>query len=200
MLNLKYVLPDVPCASPEQITILGIDPGSSNQGIACIRFNKVTQRIRLLANATMTFPLNVMKGKEYQERLHLCLAEIDHWYRHFGVNVVVAERFQSRGLKGATIECVSSMLGAMAITYPIVRVIPASQWKNAYQRLYEIDLKDMYKVVRTVPHQLDATLIARHGAVMGSGNKEIPSDPERLIDKVNGRSLHKLVNRKRKEL
>lgn len=200
MRNLKYTLPAAPEATDEQITILGIDPGSSNQGISCIRFNKKKQRFRVLANATMTYPLNDLRGKEFQNRLHLCINEIDHWVQHFGVQVIIAERFQSRGLKGATGEYVACMLGALAYKYPVVRVIPASQWKNAYQRLYEVDLKDMYKVVRTVPHQLDATLIARHGAVMGSGNKEIPANPERLIDRVNRASLHRLVNRQRKEL
>lgn len=199
-LNLKYVLPDVPPPSADQITILGIDPGSTNQGIACIRYNRVKHRMRVLANATMSHPLNVMKGKEFQTALATCVAEIDHWVQHFGATVIVAERFQSRGLKGLTIECVSAMLGALAMKYPIVRVLPASQWKNAYQRLYEIDLKDMYKVVRTVPHQLDATLIARHGAVMGSGDTEIPAPPRKIIEKINERSLHKLANRKLKEL
>lgn len=199
-LALKYVLPPVPPAKSSQVTILGIDPGSSNQGIACIRYDQEKQRIRVLANATMSHPLNVLKGKEFQQSLRRCMAEIDLWYEHFGVNAIIAERFQSRGLKGATIECVSAMLGALAFTYPTVRVIPASQWKNAYQRLYDVDLKDVYKVVRTVPHQLDATLIARHGVVMGTGIKDVPANPERLIDKVNQRSLHKLINRQRKEL
>jgi hypothetical protein len=69
----------------------------------------------------------------------------------------------NRGIRGNTGELVGLMLGAVALA-PVqdVTFIPASQWKNAFNR--NADLKLTYDQSRLVPHVIDATAIALYGA------------------------------------
>lgn len=134
--------------------IAALDPGSVNHGYAIIDPIKMT----VLRNGMVKDTVNMLtKGYDVQIKA----------YRRFlkglkkeGCTILVAERFQSRGLKGLSVELVSFMLALGHTEFPgRTRLIVASQWKNAYGRA-DIDLKIMYKDLHPVtPHQIDAALI-----------------------------------------
>jgi hypothetical protein len=85
-------------------------------------------------------------------------------------DLVVAERFQARGNKGPTIECISVMLAALLELYPGKTVfLTASTWKNRVNRVFDLkayydDLKHAQVDVRPVSdrktvHELDSSLM-----------------------------------------
>lgn len=134
--------------------IAALDPGSVNHGYAVIDPVKMT----VVRNGMMLHPVTMLT-KGYDEQIT--------GYRKFlrglkreGCVILVAERFQSRGLKGLSVELVSFMLALGHTEFPgRTRLIVASQWKNAYGR-DGVDLKLMYLRLRPItPHQIDASLI-----------------------------------------
>ena len=85
--------------------------------------------------------------------------------------VTCFERYQSRGLKGNTIEAIGYMMGVTAMTFKRTdpQFILASTWKNQINRIDGIDLKEIYRgwgltsKAKTYKgkrdHELDALLI-----------------------------------------
>lgn len=134
--------------------IAALDPGSVNHGYAVI--DPISMKV--VRNGMVKDTVNMLtKGYDVQIKA----------YRRFlkglkkeGCTILVAERFQSRGLMGLSVELVSFMLALGHTEFPgRTRLIVASQWKNAYGRS-EIDLKLMYKELHPItPHQIDAALI-----------------------------------------
>jgi len=178
--------------------ILSLDPGKSNCGIAVSEFSK--GKIYHLANSVMVNPINSLKG-DIQSARQLFMDEIDLWIKEFDCKAIIAERFQSRGLKGSTVEAVSLMLGCLLQGYPTLKqkLIPASQWKNDFSRNVGLGdkelLKQLYKIVGTEPHQLDATLIGFYGLQLAF-KTQVDYSLEHLVDTVNKQSLLKLHKRK----
>lgn len=132
--------------------IAAFDPGSVNHGW-CV----VTENLVIEAHGMLAEPMTMLTNGYVAQR---------NSYRRFlrklkklGCTIAVAERFQSRGLKGLSIELVTFMLAQIDMVYSRCKMIPASQWKNEYSR-QGTDIKAMYVDLRPfTPHQIDACLI-----------------------------------------
>lgn len=177
--------------------ILALDPGKTNMAVSIVAL--VGNRPKVLASKVMLYPLADMK--DLQRNLQPFLKEIAVWINTFKPGAIIAERFQSRGLMGTTIEVVSAMLGALAIKYPKLplKVITAATWKVPYQRKFDIDLKELYKWCKTEPHQLDASMIGVYGIEKGL-KVDVQLDIDRFIDELESTSLTRLVARQARKL
>lgn len=165
--------------------ILAFDPGSVNMGISLVQMYKGKPRV--LANATMTSPIHDILL--FQKQKDAFLKEVRAWKR-YSPKAIIAERFQSRGLRGSTVECVSMMLGILGMLNLPVKFITASTWKNKYQRRYGCHLKrDIYKNIKTTPHQLDASLIGCYGLEIAY-SKDIDFSLQDIIKMVEKTALN----------
>jgi hypothetical protein len=177
-------------------TVLALDPGSKNMGIAVVEVNLVTGKVDVLANAVMEHPVNSLLPEDLKSQVQAFLTELGTWVGIYRPDAIVAERFQSRGLKGTLTECVNIMLGLILGTYPQIqtRLLTASTWKNRFQKRHAIKLDGLYKTIRTAPHQLDACLIGLWALEQGSGAFDYTLDW--LLPTVEATSLNKLKRKK----
>lgn len=148
--------------------VLSMDPGTSNFAASVLRTDldediKVRVEGTKLVKNTIT---NVQKSCEQIAKFRKELRAIEKDVGKF--DLVVAERFQSRGHGGTTIESINMMLGAIALTYPMTEFYTASVWKNAFNKYH--DLKGFYEdhksMVASTPkkdrrtvHELDSSLM-----------------------------------------
>lgn len=153
--------------------IVAMDPGTKNFAVSKIAAKEVDGKVRFkLLGSSMLSPKMILSDmKSVQEGVRA-------FYDHVAplmedATDLVIERFQARGNKGPTIECISSMIGALAYGLELpVTAYTAATWKNAYNRVG--DLKETYedhkelrrdKTVNHIQiHQLDATLMAMYHA------------------------------------
>lgn len=158
---MDYELPLQQEKNAKDFRILAFDPGSRNMGISLVNLHRDTHEIRVLANATMSHPISdvkcVMKQRDKFED------EVSRWVSLFSPNAIIAERFQSRGLMGTTVECVGIMLGILLQFRLPTKFITAATWKNNFQKRFGVNLRDTYKTIPTTPHQLDSSLIGCYG-------------------------------------
>lgn len=166
MTDLKYVIPEFAEQPENVVRVLSFDPGSVNMGCSLVEYDKSAKKITVLANTVLTHPLHDIKAfiKERQRFVD----EINLWINAGRPSAIVAERFQSRGLRGTTIECVCMMLGILSSFGLPVLFITAATWKNRYQKRFGIDLKEIYSELQVAPHQLDSALIGCFGIESGT--------------------------------
>lgn len=148
-----------------EYTILGLDPGSTNFGYAVIKVS-VGKRFqyKVLENGKLTCQLRSLKG-DVMPSINLFKAEVRKILRRHKPTHLIAERFMTRGIKGATIEYISVMLGVLTqLGIKNIKFITAAQWKNRWNRHYKLD--DFYKQVCIEDHQVDATNIALYGSAL----------------------------------
>lgn len=143
--------------------ILCLDPGTTNYGLSILRVDG--KKLTIEGSKTVKHRVRDMKNPEAQYRAYKkelrALGKFD---------LVVAERFQARGNKGPTIECISVMLAALLELYPGKTVfLTASTWKNRVNKVF--DLKYMYEQLknaqvsvrpitdRKTVHELDSSLM-----------------------------------------
>jgi len=194
-----YVLPERSGLKKGTTRVLSLDPGSANMGISVVAAND--SHLRIMANSIVyepIFDLTILNSQRSP-----FIAEIERWVELYRPQAFVAERFQTRGIKGKTVECVNIMIGLIAGRWPEIpiRFIPASQWKNAHHRRFKSDedrLDNMYKRCRTTPHQLDSAFIGVYGIQEGLG-RTFEYDPQALMHQCETTSLVKLHNRRNKE-
>lgn len=179
--------------------ILGLDPGLTNFGIALTELDLETCQVRVVRNSMLRNPVRDLKGglRAQQRRF---FKEINYWVERGRVDGIVAERFQARGLRGNTGECVTFMLGLLSaqIQKPL-KLVTAATWKNPLnRRLRETefeDLKQLYKWTKVQPHQLDATFISIYGYEQGTGI--CPQyDLQELVLEIEERSATRLIRRR----
>ncbi len=144
--------------------ILSGDPGKVNFALAVIDVKKKVQVVgtRMCANPVQHLHLDVVS------EARAFMAELEYLNDNYGpFDGMCFERFQSRGLKGNTVEAISLMLGLLVIfaekhNIPIM-LITASQWKNAFNKT--MDLKGLYADYKLTSkkspkaiHEFDASL------------------------------------------
>lgn len=187
--NKEYVLE--PCKRKHDYRILTCDPGTRNFGIACVGVKNGKPDV--IASALLTNPITSLTADVMKQR-DLFSAEIRQWFEMYDPDLVIAERFQTRGNGGPTIELVSVMnalLGAVRrIPY---KYIPASQWKVPFgQRWGDKEfLKGLYADCLTTAHQLDAVLIGVYGLEYALG-RDLKYKPHQIIDMVEATSRMEL--------
>jgi hypothetical protein len=193
--NAEYTLPSITLKKSTRV-IIGIDPGSRNMGISAVALND-KNNVRCVANAIVTNPIYDLTTFNMQRQMFL--SEIDRWYELFNPVAFVAERFQTRGIGGPLIEYVSSMLGLIGGRYNIpVKLTTAATWKNRYNRRFDLQLEDVYKMSRVTPHQLDSSLIGVYGWESGL-KQDLEYDPISYMKTVEQSSLVRLINKRNKE-
>lgn len=195
--RLAYRLPKFR-KSRTAATVLSLDPGSRNMGIAATQIDLQTGRAAIIANAVMTNPIHDLTQDKLEHQRDAFVWELNQWVTLFDPNAIVAERFQSRGLKGSLVECVNLMLGTIMGHYAdrSVKLLTAATWKNKFQRAHAVDLKELYKICGAQPHQLDATLIGLWA--LEKGLSPFPHSVNSVLASVERTSLVRLSQRKAK--
>ena len=191
--NATYRLPEKPSKKYDKC-VLALDPGSRNMGISCVGVRK--GKVKVLANSILMNPITSMVD-DIQGQKQKFTDELDQWMLLYRPKGIILERFQSRGGMGPLIELVTLMLGIILTRYKVpVKFITAATWKNAFHRQFDAQLDDMYKICRTAPHPLDATLIGCYGLEFGLPYK-VRYRPKDIMKQVEETSLLPLINRKR---
>lgn len=171
--DYSYQLPDPRSVEKElkkyPKRLLAFDPGFRNMGVAVVGVDPNKGKIKVLANAVLMHPISdlVNLGESHP----VFMEEVQGWFDMFQPHGIIAERFQIRGSSsaGKSCEAVSIMLGCLKQAYPTLpfKLVIASQWKNALQKRFEVDLKEVYKQTLILPHQLDACYIGCYGLEQG---------------------------------
>jgi Holliday junction resolvasome RuvABC endonuclease subunit len=144
---------------PTSPRILSIDPGTTNAAWSASEYDRKTKKYKLLASGKL---INTLHDLTTQVDVQLAAysSEVRALLTNYKVDALCMERYQARGMKGTTIELVNLMIGATLAEarrtgrVKIFRTIPASQWKNAWNRIG--DLEAYYQKVTCVVHQADA--------------------------------------------
>lgn len=150
----------------QTIRIMGLDPGPVNFSLALVDVRYSRKRVSPTVVSSTMLNNTLFSMENATSRLKRMVREIEKHLLVDGVEVglIVCERFQSRGLRGLTTETTNVMIGALLIhlstKYPHIklRLTTASTWKNKLNKV--VDLKGLYKRVRTTPHQLDAVCMS----------------------------------------
>jgi len=183
--------------------ILALDPGTKNCAYSVIELDMRTHfnqklgtikatkyEFKIVAQGMIRNPISDMKHLSKQAKAFR--SELISLLDEHKVDALAAERFQSRGFRNVTGECVSAMLGIMA-TLPGPRfVLPyrsdewidatarppikmltvtASTWKNKFNRESSIPLNELYKSLKSQfklsTHLVDSMLIAIFALIHG---------------------------------
>lgn len=170
--------------------VLGLDPGSRNFGASLVEFCTENRKLTVLRSEVLTKPVHdltnfVVEATNFRKEIHEWVTNPE-----MSVNGIVAERFQSRGLKGSTVECVSVMLGLIHASHDSLpfKVITAANWKTPLQKRFQLDLKEVYHEYRfDIPaHQIDAAFIAVYGVEQAFG--AVHYNPYQIIEQSIQRS------------
>lgn len=144
--------------------ILSGDPGKVNFALSVVDVTNKVEIVgtRMCANPVQHLHLDVVAESQ------AFLAELEYLNDNYGpFDGLCFERFQSRGLKGNTVETISLMLGLIVVfaakhNIPVM-FITASQWKNAFNKT--MDLKGLYADYKLTSkkspkaiHEFDASL------------------------------------------
>lgn len=160
------------------LRILSMDPGTANFAVSVlhVRYDKDGFRFKVIGTA-MLDPKKLLKDiKIAHDQLGVFVEYVRPLFK-LRLDAFIAERFQSRGGKGPTIESVNMMLGAMDCLardaeIESVSYCTAGVWKNEFNR--NGDLKEMYLDLAEARkdkyrphvkiHQLDSELLGLYKA------------------------------------
>lgn len=155
--------------SSKVITILCMDPGVTNHAWSILRVEKPF-KVTVEATGMVRSTINDLRG-DLRSRASAYKNELIEYVENYGVTHIIAERFQARGIKGATIEQVNQMLGIVATEVSNwdnknrpVMFITAATWKNEWNRYG--NLEEFYTKVSCVNHQVDSIGIGLYGAAL----------------------------------
>lgn len=141
------------------VRVLSIDPGTTNAAWAVAEINIAAKTYKLLASGKLINTVHDLTAN-LEQQISVFAKEVQSLLAKYTAQCLCLERYQARGMKGTTIELVNIMIG-VAISEArktqnmfLHRVIPASQWKNAWNRAGDLEL--YYSKVSCVVHQADA--------------------------------------------
>lgn len=143
----------------------------ANFGYAVLRLDlsSAKPKVSVLKYGRLLSTVDTMKD-DLQDKMSNFCAELSALDEEFGVDAVIAERYQSRRMGGTTIEFVNFMLGVTVKHFATrrYRLIPASQWKNAAARagFWFDDLYASMKPLGVTPHAIDAVCIGIYGVCL----------------------------------
>lgn len=166
-------------------------------GCACSGYDRKTGQIALHSNAVLSSPIKGLT-KDLHGKRTAFLDELEMWVERYQCKAIIAERYQNRGIRGTTVEEVTLMLGFVIerFSHLKVKLITAATWKNDWHRKHpDEDLKELYKVCQTAPHQLDATLIGFYG-LQKLFKHDMKYSVDGLLEGVASVSQSKLYKRK----
>lgn len=152
-------------AKAKKLRVLGIDPGTTNFAYTAVDI-RGTQRIKgvkIIKRGVISGTVKLLTGNLHEDSGKF-IEELRSLISEIKPDVVVYERYQSRGMKGTTIELVNMMIGMLMVMswdtkFPIQGIMP-STWKNAVNRKFDLK-EDVYAhMPKSKQHNLDAFLIA----------------------------------------
>lgn len=190
------------------INLLSCDPGSTNFGWAVLSGRRIgdTLSFKIIANGMCPCPIKQVKNSKDLRSQQLIFQK---WFAgmldNYQIDAVCAERFMARGLLGALGEYIGIMLGIMLCTskHKPLKVFPAATWKNAVKRNTGDKewLSHAYKMIKVVPHQLDATLMGVWTIYQGFKRTDfkgldLNTARNTIFTQIENTSQTKLINRK----
>lgn len=152
--------------SKSTVRCLAFDPGVNNFACSILRGRLKHGKLKFRIDGTCMIKHSIAEPKVYlRSQATAFKKEFGSILRKYGpFDICIAERFQSRGFGGNTIENINMMLGIMATMFKgkDMRIITAATWKNAFNR--QMDLKECYaerKHYDTIKtdHEFDASMI-----------------------------------------
>jgi hypothetical protein len=171
--NYEYVLDrdKSQYVSSDGLRVLAFDPGTKNFGVfgGVLHGASTVHAIKPMVSTMLKSPVTSLTG-DTRDSVSQFLGELEILFHTIEPDVVVIERFQTRGLMGTTVELVGFMIGIVAGFIhrrnsdhglnTMTKLVVASQWKNAVNK--KTDLSRMYSLLDG-PHQhhrLDAMMMA----------------------------------------
>lgn len=154
------------------LRILALDPGTSNFGWSVL-YAYSTEDIQVKETGMLRSTVKDLKT-DVSSQIRYFEKELDNVMNRWDINAVAVERFMARGMKGVTIELVNIMLGVTLAKLNDGKrkllVMPASQWKNEFNRHSSLD--KLYELAKGCSvHQLDSVGIGVYGAYHWFGQK-----------------------------
>ena len=137
-------------------SLLALDPGKVNFGYSVLDWkDDGTYRVRdcgILKHTITELKRGLPKSTRKYGK------EVSTLVNKYDIEVIIAERFVSRGLLGSLSEYVNIMLGITSVyaKKDFLLIIPAT-WKNRFNKKYP--LKNFYRDSVNTKHSIDATLI-----------------------------------------
>lgn len=158
--------------------VLSFDPGTANFAFSVQDYEYSDGKLKasIVGTGMFTRCIKQLHGKHMHYQIKRFKQEMKKLRDKYKPDLVSIERFQSRGLRGTTIECICIMIGFMLDIFRKQKpyIFLASTWKNRINRL--VDLKTTYtqyglqlKASPKTPHELDATLIGFYVATRHFG-------------------------------
>ncbi len=144
--------------------VMSLDPGKNNTAFAVTQFDLRTGlRYKILETGMIESTLTDLTC-DVIPQLKRFKKEVNGIVKHYGANVIIAERFMNRGMmRGNSGEIISAMLGYLCSINIHHEWITAAQWKNVFNK-HCYDLKTFYKEIPLVEHRIDASLIGIYGS------------------------------------
>ena len=154
----------------KSLRLLAMDPGVTNYAWTVLDVKRPFE-VKILASGMIDRTVTELVGDVVLQVVEF-KAEVDSIINKFNPEYLIAERYMSRGMGGATIELVNVMIGVLASCWlhspTKFKVIPAAQWKNEINKVevsdQETTLEYMYAKSEVTVHQVDSAGIGCYGA------------------------------------
>lgn len=176
------------------LKILSMDPGKANYAYSVI-YMKGPTKFRVVESGMIANTITDLTG-EVGAATNKFAKEIRAIIRRHDIDLMVAERFQGRGLKGNLSELVNVMIGILMMLRPPLVLLTASQWKNSARRAGCV-VDELYKLGKQYkphmkPHVIDATSI---GIYEGNRQFDNPAHFNFLKSKKNRQRYVESIHR-----
>ena len=185
---MKIKKPTKSCRITKPLVVAGWDMGSKNTAASVIHvYSKgpVISRIERISSEMITPLINDLTQTGEASAFFQFTKAVLKWINKYKPDIVMCERFISRGLRGSIGEKVTYMLGIIATICRRKNIkfilVSAQSWKNTFCRRHfsKDKLEAMYLAVRKKnAHLVDSFLIA----VFAAGG--FPFLNEKRIDKL----------------
>jgi hypothetical protein len=167
--------------------VLSFDPGTSNFAFSVQDhfYENTKLRTNIVGTGMFNRCITQLHGRHMHHQIKRFKSAMIKLRDTYKPDLVSIERFQSRGLRGTTIECICIMIGFMLDIFRKQKpyIFLASTWKNRINK--KIDLKSSYtkyglqlKASPKTPHELDATLIGFYVATRYFGMSDFANFSE----------------------
>lgn len=154
----------------KEMTVLSMDPGTQNFGLTVSKLsgNGYLKKITPLHSRLVINTVQGINKNSPVSNLDFLLQEVNRLISEFKPEMVIIERYQSRGFSSSNNEIINLTIGYLLYQLrfnPIVKLgklLPPSTWKNKVNQIF--DLKEAYKEAEKyiAIHQLDCTLMSMY--------------------------------------
>lgn len=168
----------------DKIISIGCDPGTNNYGYSILSYDG--SKIKITTCGILHAVINNLTNKEqkppkskrrktkhvagrppFMSLLDIFYKDWKRVFKEVTPAIITAERFQSRGFGGPTIEHVGMMNGVLAtLAYQKnvpINLIMAASWKHHVNKYS--DLEEIYRLLSIPPHLVDSAYIGLCGLI-----------------------------------